>query len=83
MFDVADPAAAAATGGISVCPQLAQKAYGITIVKAVNDGDNKPHVWHKDVTLYQVYNQGTQQPIAYFWTDLYARPGSKSGAAGG
>jgi Zn-dependent oligopeptidase len=60
--------------------QLAQKAYGITIVKAVNDGDNKPHVWHKDVTLYQVYNQGTQQPIAYFWTDLYARPGSKSGA---
>jgi Zn-dependent oligopeptidase len=67
---------------MSVCSQLAQKAYGITIVKAVNDGDNKPHVWHKDVTLYQVYNQGTQQPIAYFWTDLYARPGSKSGMAG-
>ncbi|KAF6262025.1 hypothetical protein COO60DRAFT_1699474 [Scenedesmus sp. NREL 46B-D3] len=60
---------------------LAQKAYGITIVKAVNDGDNKPHVWHKDVTLYQVYNRGTQQPLAYFWTDLYARPGSKSGGA--
>uniref|UniRef100_A0A383WQC2 oligopeptidase A n=1 Tax=Tetradesmus obliquus TaxID=3088 RepID=A0A383WQC2_TETOB len=60
---------------------LAQKAYGISIVKAVHDGDNTPHVWHKDVTLYQVHNQGTQQPIAYFWTDLYARPGSKSGGA--
>ena len=36
-------------------------------------------VWHKDVKLYEIYDQGNNLR-GKFYLDLYARPGKRSGA---
>lgn len=57
--------------------QLAEKLYGVSITLA----DPQPPTWHPDVRVFQVSNLNSSDPIAYFYADLFARPGSKSGGA--
>ena len=40
-----------------------------------------PDVWHPDVALYEMRDAGTDTPLAYFYTDLFPRPGKYSHAA--
>lgn len=37
--------------------------------------------WHEDVGLYQIYNAGGDEPIAYFYFDLFPRAGKYGHAA--
>ena len=41
----------------------------------------KPRAWHADVTLYEIHNRGEDQPIAYFYADLFPRDGKFGHAA--
>jgi oligopeptidase A len=57
--------------------QLAKRLYGIDI-KPVQQ---KLSLWHPDVKVYAISDEGSSQPIAYFYADFYARPGQKQGGA--
>jgi oligopeptidase A len=57
--------------------QLAKRLYGIDI-KPVQQ---KLSLWHPDVKVFAISDEGSSQPIAYFYADLYARPGQKQGGA--
>ncbi|KAF6262552.1 oligopeptidase A [Scenedesmus sp. NREL 46B-D3] len=57
--------------------KLAKRLYGIDI-KPAQQGLS---VWHPDVKVFAVSDTGASQPIAYFYADLYARPGQKQGGA--
>ena len=37
--------------------------------------------WHEDVALYEIYNAGGDEPIAYFYFDLFPREGKYGHAA--
>jgi Zn-dependent oligopeptidase len=37
--------------------------------------------WHPDVKLYSIHDSGTDDPIAYFYADLFPRPGKYGHAA--
>ena len=37
--------------------------------------------WHEDVVLYEIYNAGGDEPIAYFYFDLFPRQGKYGHAA--
>ena len=37
--------------------------------------------WHEDVVLYEIYNAGSVDPIAYFYFDLFPRDGKYGHAA--
>eukprot|EP00879_Flechtneria_rotunda_P006967 GHRR01007314.1.p1 GENE.GHRR01007314.1~~GHRR01007314.1.p1 ORF type:complete len:740 (+),score=194.22 GHRR01007314.1:275-2494(+) len=57
--------------------QLAHKLYGINVQLA----SGALPVWHKDVQVYAVSDANSTKPFAYFYADLFARPGSKQGGA--
>ena len=40
-----------------------------------------PRAWHDDVKLYEIRNRGGDQPIAYFYADLFPREGKFGHAA--
>ena len=39
------------------------------------------HAWHEDVKLFEIRNRGGDQPIAYFYADLFPRDGKYGHAA--
>ena len=41
----------------------------------------EPRAWHADVKLYEIRNQGEDQPIAFFYADLFPREGKFGHAA--
>jgi Zn-dependent oligopeptidase len=41
----------------------------------------EPQAWHGDVKLYEIRNRGEDQPIAYFYADLFPREGKFGHAA--
>jgi len=41
----------------------------------------EPRAWHADVKLYEIRNQGEDQPVAYFYADLFPREGKFGHAA--
>ena len=53
---------------------LVKKLYGLKIYPV-----KTRKVWHKDVKLYEIYDQGNNLR-GKFYLDLYARPGKRSGA---
>lgn len=53
------------------------RVFGVRIVAADGEAD----VWHKDVRFFHVMASDTGNPIASFYLDPYARPGSKRGGA--
>ena len=57
--------------------QMANNLYGIT----VKPSQQKLPVWHPDVEVYEVYDGNSTTPLAYFYADLYARPGNKQSGA--
>jgi oligopeptidase A len=57
--------------------QLAKRLYGIDIKPA----QQKLSLWHPDVKVFAISDEGSSQPIAYFYADLYARPGQKQAGA--
>lgn len=57
--------------------QLANRLYGVTVKPSAE----KLPKWHPDVELYEVFDGNSTTPMAYFYADLYARPGSKQGGA--
>lgn len=57
--------------------QLAKRLYGIDI-KPVQQ---KLSLWHQDVKVFAISDEGSSQPIAYFYADQYARPGQKQSGA--
>ncbi|KAF8073030.1 hypothetical protein HT031_000691 [Scenedesmus sp. PABB004] len=58
--------------------QLARRLYGIEIRPVASP----PPVWHPDVKVYAVSDAASPDtPLAYFYTDLFARPGQKEGGA--
>lgn len=38
-------------------------------------------MWHPDVEVYEVFDGDSTTPLAYFYADLYARPGTKQSGA--
>lgn len=57
--------------------KLAKRLYGIDI-KPVQQ---KLSLWHPDVKVFAISDEGSSQPIAYFYADQYARPGQKQSGA--
>jgi oligopeptidase A len=57
--------------------QLANRLYGVTVKKSTQ---NLP-VWHPDVEVYEVFDGNSTTPLAYFYADLYSRPGTKQSGA--
>eukprot|EP00882_Tetradesmus_deserticola_P013581 GHRQ01014418.1.p1 GENE.GHRQ01014418.1~~GHRQ01014418.1.p1 ORF type:complete len:626 (+),score=219.37 GHRQ01014418.1:345-2222(+) len=55
--------------------KLAKRLYGIDIKPA------KLSTWHPDVKVFAISDEGSSQPIGYFYADLYARPGQKQSGA--
>lgn len=53
--------------------KVVETIFGIQVRKA-----DAP-LWHKDASFYQI-SDAQQQPIAYFYLDLYARQGKRGGA---
>ena len=42
---------------------------------------NNAMAWHEDVGLYEIYDAGSDEPIAYFYFDLFPREGKYGHAA--
>lgn len=42
---------------------------------------SESRAWHDDVKLYEIHNRGEDQPIAYFYADLFPREGKFGHAA--
>lgn len=52
---------------------VASRLFGVTIKPHAND-----QLWHDDAEFYAIERAG--RPIAYFYLDLFARPGKRGGA---
>lgn len=53
--------------------KVTETIFGVKVTKA------EAPLWHKDAAFYQISDQDNQ-PIAYFYLDLYARNGKRGGA---
>lgn len=56
---------------------IASKLFGIEIVR----DDAAAERWHEDVMYFRVVDSGTEEDIASFYLDPYARPSEKRGGA--
>lgn len=57
--------------------QLANRLYDITVKPA----KIQPPTWHEDVQVYELFDGNSTTPMAYFYADFYARPGTKQTGA--
>ncbi|PAX60301.1 M3 family metallopeptidase [Brunnivagina elsteri] len=55
---------------------LVKRLFGVTVTPA----DGQAPIWQEDVGYFQIADE-TGVPIAYFYLDLYSRPGEKRGGA--
>lgn len=57
--------------------KLANRLYGVTVKLS----QQQLPVWHPDVEVYELYDTNSTTPMAFFYADLYARPGTKQSGA--
>jgi oligopeptidase A len=60
-----------------IVAQLANRLYGVTVKLS----QQQLPVWHPDVEVYELYDTNSTTPMAFFYADLYARPGTKQSGA--
>lgn len=57
--------------------QLCGRLFGIRVMAA----NGEAPIWHQDVQFFRVLDNQSGQPLAAFYLDPYARPGTKQGGA--
>ena len=56
---------------------LTKRIFGVDIIEATSEAP----LWHPDVQFFHVHDEATQEHIASFYLDPYARPENKRGGA--
>lgn len=56
---------------------LASRIFSVTITAA----DGQAPIWHEDVRYFQIADDETGTPLAFFYLDPYSRPAEKRGGA--
>ncbi|KAI9592019.1 hypothetical protein BDF19DRAFT_498867 [Syncephalis fuscata] len=60
---------------------LAEQLFGVNIREIERGTPGAPSVWHEDVKVFEIRDQKSERPIAYFYGDFYSRPEEKRSGA--